>query len=346
MEQICVKLWNELHVWENSSTVCCWMKPYATFPAYTPNEWIWNSKSLNTLRTRMLNEGVKSVCPKCPLYVGSLDRELKNHNEQYPSPEWETTARQNVCNDHSTYPLVTAITVGDLCNSKCRMCWLRGKQKLTNSRYSAETLALLHRLCEHSIYVTLSGGDIFAYPDEYIDQILAISQNAIYEAITNAQGLSLERIDKYVKSERIPRLKISLETVDPISYGKHCGRHIYDLLDRLRTLNGSHVVWYSSVITLWTLDSLPMLVEFAHQTNVKMVVIKPVVGNMLATTGYGYADIFEEGYTASTHAKALEIFIEVERLAKQYNIIVDDLNIARRRLDQAHERLLSQTTTM
>jgi hypothetical protein len=346
MNQICIKPWNELRVWENSATVCCWMKPYATFSPYTPTQWIWNSKSLNNIRSRMLSEGVEATCPNCPIYVGNLDRELINHNNQYPSAQWETIGRANVCTNSSQYPLVTEISVGDLCNSKCRMCWLRGKKRITDSRYSSEMLSLLHNICKESSYVTLSGGDIFAYDDDYIDRILNISPNAIYEAITNGQGLTLGRIIKYIHSGKIPRLKISLETVNPINYLKHCGRHHGDLLNKLIFLDGQHVVWYSSVITSWTLDDLPDLIEFAYHTNVKFVVIKPVVGNMLTTTGYGYANIFEDGYTPATHERALTIFADVERRATKYHILVDDLNLARKRLDQARERLLLKTKTM
>ena len=336
---ICLKPWNELHIWAYGATFCCWADVYATYAPFQPSQYLWNSKALNDIRNKMLNEGIKAVCPNCPLYVGTLDREIENHKNQFPSDKWDTVGRNNVLSNSSEYPLVSFITVGNKCNSACKMCWLR-----TNPTAQREMI-MEHRIIDrlkHIVgkgeHIEFSGGDLFALTDNQINSFLNVSDTATFTAITNGQGLSFDRMEKYIFSGKIPRLKISMETPRENDYFKHCGRKQGDLLQRLELLNGRNVVWYSTVVTTWTLEGLPDFVSFAAKTNVFNVNIKPYVGTTLEDTGFGFANIFLEGWTPVMHDRALLIFSECERISKRTGVLICGLDLCKQALDKGKER--------
>lgn len=337
---LCIKPWTELHVWETCATFCCWAKPFAKYPSYQPSQWIWNNRTLNNLREKMVNEGVKAVCPDCSLCINGIDQSIESHKAQYKAldaPGMTDEIRQRILTGKAPYPLTAFISVGRKCNNRCKMCWLRQHEQRKEDIQTVmpySTILSLRPILDGTRHVEFSGGDLFALDDTDIDVFLTVSNTAEFAAITNGQGITDARIDKYINSNKIKYLKVSLETVQPQQYRHHCGRPIGSLLDRLQRLNGHNVSWYSVVVTAWTLPGLPELIDFAKATNVKTVIIKPYVGETLDIIGYDYFNPFGKGYSEKVHEKALEIFAETAKRAKLHGINIDGLELCKKRLEK------------
>lgn len=321
---ICPIPWIELRVWARTATVCCYSPNFADYDFLEPN-FDWNGPEIREFRRKMLTEGSDSVCPDCPLKDKTTESMIEQMKRTYPGSEDKIEEIRFMMEQGITTappPIYVSMLTGSKCNSCCKMCWLRNldKDKL-GKVIDQDVLVRNSEVLSQADFVHFGGGDLFALSDEEIDMFLNSAKNAKIEVTTNGQGLTIDRIDKYVKTGRIHSLKISVETTDPEMYKEHCGRPIGDLLDRLRYLNGEHVTWYSSVVTKWTIGGLCDLLDFAHETGVNYVATKPPFGKTLEWMGHHDANIFANGRTPSMRSKAKSILMEYKRVAKEYGIL-------------------------
>lgn len=334
---VCVLPWCHLHIWAKQTTFCCHLpgavRRYPFMEGPYLGEDVWNGPQERRARMEWADRPEPcSACRQVNCFqhqntltvadqISFLRRYLPGDDAR-----WNAVEAASLSGSPEAPPLAyIRLHIGNFCDSDCPMCGQRDEEHST-SKITPAQIKGVSRACADALRITLTGGDLFANPDEQVGRLLDLgTDRTIMETITNGRGMSLSRYEAACEQGRLKHVNVSLHTVDPEMYRKQCGRDIAPVLRNLRDIGqaygaDSRVRSYYVVVTDWTLDGLPDVVRFATETGVPDVMIAPYVGNALALHGFPEADI------RGPHARA-DVPERIARVTEQLDALRDESHV-------------------
>ena len=294
----CILPWIAHRIWMNGETTCCFLPPATAYErgAGGPykGESGWNSPAMREQRKKMIQEGMASMCPNNVCCMGKdagpdIGRQVETFKALYggTAAYWEDLVQRVGRGDtYASPPLAVFAAVGDKCNASCPMCGQNAARKGAGKFPAAKALAHLRRACRSAGFVNLTGGDLFAFTDEEIEKTLAlVPKSATVEIATNGLGLTPERYLKYIRNGPVDRVRISLDTVNPVMYRKQRGVDPGNLFHALREIARTYglkeVVSVSVALNKWTLPGVEDVVLYARELGIPEVAITDTFGDHL-----------------------------------------------------------------
>jgi len=294
---ICIEPWFNLRIWPGSALSCCFVSPVSSFGRFKEGPYagenVWNSPQFQRQRRQMLARGIDGLCQEgtyCTVRGQKLSpaEQIEIYRTRYGGTleRWEEVLQAVESGSLlAPPPLVVHAIVGDVCNSECPMCSQR-EQKAKKQIIGDNGIRHLQRVCRDAACVHLSGGDLFAFPEDRLDRIMTIvPSGATAATITNGRGLTLPAYDRYVIDGPISFMGVSLDTTDPEKYQLQRGRPIGPVLDNLGAIYAaypSHCIKTAyAAVNAWTLPGLPALREYLSTVGIHELGVTDTYGDNL-----------------------------------------------------------------
>ena len=305
------------------------------------HDWRWfqTGEVYTGLRRRMLEGGASQACPKslCGI-IGSntsIRSQLDAYRKVYPHKAWmvdlveESVLAREV--EVKLIPRVVNVTIGHLCNAGCPFCiqgWDKSQPKREDRDLSPSQLDALGWWGAHAIRMTVMGGEVFAYPDEYLGRVFYPCHEAQtpVRVVTNGLLLTLKRYNRWVVNGPIDTVQVSIDTVDPEAYRIHRGEDVSKLIRNLEAIAAAHpdhrIHQGLIVLSKYTLGSLRQTVQWIADLGIKTLTISPIVTNNvnLHRLDWEEWDPFGVGFTPELRDQIREEVDAVEAIANKYGM--------------------------
>lgn len=213
-------------------------------------------------------------------------------------------------------PPSLTIAVTTACNLSCSYCPPFGESLQRVDEVGDQSLSSLVAPANHLglPVIRLTGGEPLLRPEVTLDILREAVRHSFERVILNTNGVLIEEVlGSALDMRRAFECKVSLDTVDALTYRELTGSH---LLDRVITSitwacsNGFHVV-INTVVTRKNVDGLPRLLDFCDDMglSVKLFdlndfygVLQPMFADLVADSAR-VAELLVQRYGPHTHRR-------------------------------------------
>lgn len=267
--KLCTTPWTNLFLQWERVTVCCNLLGSVYVPTQPWEAWddlagvLDHHRILANHRTEMRQGtakclGVNHACRSC---------ETNPTVDTTSEPQWRTVS----------------ISATAICGGRCIYCplWQPSRQPNPPEPSLAQIDNLGVSLSRYPIeQLWFTGGNLLAMSDPAISQYLTLVPGVDIQVVTNGLGLTESRWLEFFQNPRI-KLRITLDTLDPEVYRKLRGpfgaEMVHTRLGRLLDqYGGASRVGVGATINTSNLTSVPDLIRFAGEHDIKRVWLNPV----------------------------------------------------------------------
>jgi radical SAM protein with 4Fe4S-binding SPASM domain len=171
-------------------------------------------------------------------------------------------------------PILVTLDVTARCNLKCRYCYVRAGEDVSNELSTQQIKDIIDELQELGVFwISISGGEPLIRED-----ICEITQYCVEKgfstSITTNGTLLTEELASNLKETGLERVQISIDSIDPYPHetmrGKGTHARTLEGLNHLKEAGFSYI-GISCVPTKLNLKDIPNLIDWAHAQHVPLV---------------------------------------------------------------------------